>query len=419
MTPGVRLMGTVAALAGVALAFSESGDTSAAEAASAATVSPALVALEPPTGAGAAESNLTVGPDGRVYLSWIEPAADSAMALRFASFDGTKWSTAQTIHSGRDLMVNWADFPSMAAQANGTLTAHWLQKHGTTSYAYDVRLAQSKDGGKSWSAPVAPHADRSATEKGFVTLWREGSGVGVVWLDGRKADKTGPNPKQEMMLYSASLAADGKLSSEVQLDGRTCDCCQTTAAVTANGPIIAYRDRSPTDTRDIYVTRRVGGKWSEPKPVFADGWEINACPVNGPFIDAAGQRVVLAWFTGANNTPRVKVAFSQDGGASFSAPVTVDEGNPAGRVGAVLLDDGSAVVSWLERTKGDTASVRARRVRAKEGVGPAVTIAASSAARASGFPRMARVKSDLYFAWTMPGRPSSVRMSRAGVGEFK
>jgi hypothetical protein len=380
---------------------------------------PMVSAVESPTGTGAAEANLTVGADGKVYLSWMEPAPDSAMALRFASFDGAKWSEARTIRSGRDFFVNWADFPSMSVQSGGRMAAHWLQRHGTSSYAYDVRIASSTDGGKSWGAAVAPHADKSATEKGFVTIWREGNGFGVVWLDGRKADKSLNAPKQEMMLYTAGLSANGTPGAEVQLDNRSCDCCQTTAVMTSNGPIVAYRDRTEKEIRDIYVTRRVRGQWTEGKAVYNDGWEINACPVNGPFLDASGQKVVLAWFTGANNAPRVKVAFSNDAGATFSAPITVDDGNPAGRVAAVLLDDGSAIVSWLERTKGDTASVRARRVRAKEGVGAAVTIAASSAARASGFPRMVRVKEQLYFAWTQPGRPSAVKMSRTSVGTFK
>jgi hypothetical protein len=386
---------------------------------SARAVAPDIQQLESPAGPGAAESNLTVGPDGKVYLSWMEPAPDSAMALRFSSFDGTRWSAPQTIRSGRDFFVNWADFPSLAVQANGRMAAHWLQRQGTgSSYAYDVRIAQSADGGKTWGTPFAPHADRSATEKGFVTMWRDGNGFGAAWLDGRKADKAGKNPVQEMMLFATTIGATGA-ANETQLDGRACDCCQTTAAVTSNGPIVAYRDRSANEIRDIYVTRRLGSAWSEPKAVFADNWEINACPVNGPSVDAAGRRVALAWYTGARDVPRVKVAFSSDAGATFGAPIIVDEGKPAGRVAAVLLKDGSALVSWIERTGGDTASVRVRRVREKEGAGPAATVAASSAARASGFPRMALAGDRVFFAWTVPGRPSSVRVARASAADFR
>lgn len=368
--------------------------------------------LQSPAGPGAAESNLAVGPDGRVYMSWLEPAPDSQMAMRFSVLEGDKWSAPRTIRAGRDFFVNWADFPSMAIHKSGRMAAHWLQRHGTTAYAYDVRIAQSTDGGRTWGTAVAPHVDRSATEKGFVVMWPDGENFGAVWLDGRNADKARPNPRQEMMLYATTLPARPAAPSETQLDERVCDCCQTHAALTADGPIVVYRDRSPNEIRDIFYVRRVNGKWTAPKAVFDDGWEINACPVNGPNVAANGKRVAVSWYTAAKNTPRVRVAFSSDAGATFSAPITVDEGSPAGRVATVLLDDGSALVTWIERTGGDTASVRMRRVREKEGASPAVTVASSSAARASGFPRMVRSGNTIYFSWTVPGRPSSVHVGR-------
>jgi hypothetical protein len=374
--------------------------------------------LDSPAGPGAAEGNLAVGPDGRVYLSWLEPAPDSAMALKFADFDGKRWSAAKTVRTGRDFFVNWADFPSIAVNANGRIGVHWLQRHGAGSYAYDVRIAITTDGGRTWAPPMAPHVDRSSTEKGFVGLWPEGAGFGAVWLDGRKADKAGPAPKQEMMLY-ATPRAGVEQATETRLDERVCDCCQTTVALTNDGPIVAYRDRSPAEIRDISVVRRVNGAWLPPQPVSNDGWEINACPVNGPSLATAGRGVALAWFTAAKNTPRVKVAFSADAGATFGNHVVVDEGQPAGRVAAVMLADGSALVSWLERTGGDTASVRVRRVTPDGQAGRVVTVAASSAARASGFPRMVRSGDRVYFAWTLPGRPSAVRVARADAAAFR
>ena len=116
--------------------------------------------------------------------------------------------------------------------------------------------------------------------------------------------------------------------------------------------------------RDIYVTRMVNGAWTEGRPVHADGWVMPACPVNGPQADADGQRVAVAWFTAADSTPAVKLAYSTDGGATFAAPVRVDGGNPEGRVDVQLLADGGALVSWIERTGETEAAVRVRRVGA-------------------------------------------------------
>lgn len=365
-----------------------------------------------PTGAGAAEPFLAVGPNGTLFLSWLEPIDSSSHAFRFAEYDGTQWSAPRTIRAGNDFFVNWADFPSIRVLDDGRLAAHWLQKTGVGTYAYGVRVSQSTDNGATWSPAIIPHRDSSDTEHGFVTLWREGAGIGAVWLDGRKYNKEGHSPTNEMMVVSTTIAADGQLGAETALDERACDCCQTAVAITSNGPIITYRDRTSDEIRDIYVARQVEGRWTAPVPVHADGWRIAACPVNGPAIAAVENRVALAWFTSANDSAKVKLAFSSDAGATFGAPVRIDGGQPAGRVDVALLRDGSALVSWIERTGGDTAVVQARRVAANGKPDAPIAIATSSAARASGFPRMVAHGRGAIFAWTEPGKPSAIRLAR-------
>ena len=379
---------------------------------------PVITSLTSPAAPGSAEPNLAADADGRVYMSWLEPAG-AEHALRFAVLDDTTWSPPRTIRQGSDFFVNWADFPSIEVLGDRRLAAHWLQRSGSGTYAYGVRLATSDDDGESWSAPIMPHRDSSQTEHGFVAMWREAGQLGAVWLDGRKFGKPGHDAANEMMLMSTTLGPDGSLGEEVPLDARTCDCCQNSAAMTADGPIVAYRDRTPDEIRDIYITRRVGGRWTEGTAVHPDGWQVDFCPVNGPAIAADDRQVAVAWFTAARDSARVKVAFSDDAGATFSAPTIVDDGNPAGRVDVALLEDGSALVTWIERTGGDTAAVRARRV-ARDGTRhTAVTIASSSAERASGFPRMAITGEDVVFAWTVPGKPSAVRVARARAGSFE
>jgi hypothetical protein len=377
--------------------------------------------LPPPAAAGSGEPNLAVGPDGRVYLSWIEPAADSAHALRFSVLEGDRWSAPRTIASGRDWFVNWADFPTMAVLPNGRMAAHWLQKSGTGTYAYDVRVAISPDGGVTWSQGVVPHTDGTASEHGFVSMWpAQGDSVALVWLDGRKygASEDEHDLSNEMTLRYTTVGPDGRAAPDREIDGRVCDCCQTGMTMTAGGPLVVYRDRSPDEVRDIYVTRMVNGAWTPGRPVHADGWVMPACPVNGPQADADGQRVAVAWFTAADSTEAVKVAFSADGGATFGAPVRVDGGSPAGRVDVQLLEDGAALVSWMERTGKTEAEVRIRRVGADGRMGEPRTLTASTSARSTGFPRMVRAGDDLVLTWTGAGKPSSIhaaRMALAGL----
>lgn len=379
-----------------------------------------------PTAPGSAEPNLTTGPDGRVYMTWLEPA-NPGYSLRFAVHDGATWSAPKTIATRTDFFVNWADFPSLEVMSSTRLAAHWLQRNGPGTYAYGVRIAQSNDGGSTWSTPVIPHRDTTQTEHGFVAMWSDGGTLGAVWLDGRKMKAGGHDAPaggghdagNEMMLVSTTLDAKGTRGAEVRLDERTCDCCQNAAVMTSSGPIVAYRNRSADEIRDIYVTRRVGGMWRAGTPVHNDNWKIAACPVNGPALAANGKRVALAWFTAPGDSGRVNVAFSDDAGASFGAPVRVDGGSPAGRVDVALLPDGGALVTWVERVGGDVAAVRARRVTRDGKAGTPTTIASSSAARASGFPRMAVTGSTVMFAWTMPGRPSAVRVARAALTAFR
>ena len=83
----------------------------------------------------------------------------------------------------------------------------------------------------------------------------------------------------------------------------------------------------------------------------------------------------------------------------------------------VLDAEGNALVSWLERAEGDSARVLLRRVHADGTRSPALEVARTAAARASGFPRMVPVGDELILAWTDPTTPSRVRLARVNPGQ--
>jgi hypothetical protein len=378
----------------------------------------AISTIDAPAGPLSGEPNLAVDRQGRVYLSWLERKADSTVAVQLAVREDGQWSAPSTVTARSDLFVNWADFPSVFVAPSGRVVMHWLQRRPGGRYSYDVITRQSTDGGASWSEPRVLHDDNVAAEHGFVSFFATGhDSVEAVWLDGRAtaggSHDSHDQPRGAMQLGSTHVAADGSPGATLLIDDRICDCCQTSAAVTARGPVVVYRDRSPDEIRDIAILRRVDGKWTEPARVHADDWHIEGCPVNGPSVVANGERVVVAWFTGARDTARVNVAFSSDAGATFSAPIRVDDGNPAGRVDVEFDGNGGALVTWLERLGDAGAEVRVRAITTDGTRSPAMVVANSAAARSSGFPRMVRSGNEIVFAWTQPGDTARVRMATA------
>jgi hypothetical protein len=371
-------------------------------------VGPATL-VDTPAPPGSNTPSITRAGDA-LLLSWTERRADSSFAIRVAARRNGTWDSARTISDARPYFVNWADFPSMTVLHDGAWAAHWLERDGAGKYAYGIRVVRSLDQGRTWTAPLTPHTDGLPAEHGFVSLWADGPhGLGLAYLDGRKSAMA--DSVHEMTVRTVVVDGDGTLRHEAVLDARTCDCCQVSSAATTRGRIVVYRDRSPAEIRDIVAVRSDSGRWSEPVVVHDDQWHYPGCPVNGPAVATRGDTVTVAWFTAARDTARVLVARSVDGGAHFDAPVRVDDGNPVGRTAVTLDADGRAIVVWLEHRTPETADVRVRRI-ANGSRSDARTVATTSSARPSGFPRIDVLHDTLFVAWTTITPTQRVQMAK-------
>ncbi len=369
--------------------------------------------IDPPALPGAMAPALSsVG--GDVALTWLEPASADLKRrtrLRFSRLADGAWSEPVTIVEHDEFFANWADVPWLAEAGDDVLIATWPQKTAEDTYAYDVMVARSEDGGATWRVLGPANDDKTPTEHGFVSLVREGNNVRAFWLDGRAmtdghGGHAGNGPGGDMTLRTAVIGTS--IGPSVVLDDRVCECCSTAAVATPAGPLIVYRDRSDGEVRDISIVRRVQSDWTQPRTVYADDWLIAGCPVNGPAIDAWDSTVVLGWYSGADNNGVVRVSFSLDNGASFAAPVTIDDTWPIGRVGVLALSSNEAVVSWLDSGTGDGA-VMLRRIAADGRVGKPLLAAVAGVGRSTGFPRIARAGSDIVVVWTQDDKTTRIR----------
>ena len=319
-----------------------------------------------PAEAGSMSPDLSLASGNRLLLSWINRQQGRRNALQFSAYtdEGGWQSQPRTIAVGQALVANWADTPHLLATPDGALWSQWLQANPDSPSGYDAVLARSRDGGMRWEQITHVNDDGLAAEHGFAALWAAGPDrLGIAWLDGRAqvaAHGEGGNAEAHhgggaMQLRANAFDMSLGRGTDAVLDARTCDCCQTDVALTAKGPLLAYRDRDANEIRDIAVLRFEGGTWSAPKPVHADGWKTEACPVNGPAIAAQANAAVVGWYSEAGGEAAVRIARSVDAGDAFASPVIVDKGAAVlGRVD-VALDDKQAWIAWLrEDASGQT-----------------------------------------------------------------
>ena len=361
--------------------------------------------LPNPAGDASLQPNWSAAPDGSAILSWIEPAKDGSYSLRYAVRRGPAWSEARTVIARRRFFRHPAEVPEVAQLGDRQWLARWIEMPDEASEAEFINVSSSTDGLK-WTAPVMAHKDRSPVQHGLASMVASGPNeTSVIWL----ATPMGEDGPAHLM--RTVVDALGKEIREERLDPDVCSCCPTSVVKTAKGLLIAYRDHTPEDIRDISVLRFENGKWSQPKTLNADKWKINACPINAASAAAKGDHVAIAWFTGAQDSPRVQVAFSADSGTTFGKPVTIGTGRAFGYAAAVLDDGGNAIVSWLERAADGSARVLVRQVSPAGVAGPVAEVAHGER-QSLGYPRLSYSAGGTFIAWGNAKPGSKVQTAR-------
>lgn len=364
-------------------------------------------AIASPALTGSRLPRLRTLPNGDVLMSWIEPEGERH-ALKFGVLHDGHWVRQGEVARGSNWFVNWADYPSVVAIDETFWVAHWLVKQQDgKSYDYDVATSISIDAGVTWRAPKSPHRDGTAAEHGFAAIFPVDGDAGIVWLDGRdyvkKEDRAKyPNKSGNFTLRYTRILRDGSMTPEQVIDRNTCTCCWPSVAVTSSGPVAIWRGRTDDEIRDNRISYLHDKKWSNPVGIGAERWRIEGCPVNGPAISAQGQQVVAGWFSAEGDRPRVRVAFSNDGGQSFGRPIEVDDIAPLGRISLVWRDDKTAVISWMTAPDVLTkkSSLVFRTIHVNGALGIARHVMEVSAGRDTGVPQMVAHDKGLVFAWT-------------------
>jgi len=347
-----------------------------------------------------AQPSLVSG-EGSLSLSWISSNEGEKSTLNFSQFKEGKWINTQTMATGSDWFVNWADFPAHAINENLILSSY-LKKSDSGTYTYDVILSLQKLSGEKVKEDFLLHTDGVKAEHGFVSIIpNHNQGFFITWLDGRNTvDKDLDGYHKPMTIRFAEITNKGDIIDESELDSATCDCCQTSIAITNKGPVVVYRDRSDKEVRDIYIARKINGIWEVPTPIHNDGWEINGCPVNGPKVASNSNNLAVSWFTVSNEKPIVNLSFSKSNGASFGTLIKINDDDAIGRVDVAFLNPQEVLVSYIE---GDDVGtyLRIKKVSIDGKVSAPITISKIDGGRNSGVPQLEILDNEAFIVWTV------------------
>mgnify|MGYP001119470141 FL=1 len=347
-----------------------------------------------------AQPNL-VSSNGSLTLSWISSKEENKASLNYSRYMEGRWIKPQVIASGSDWFINWADFPAHAINQDLIITSH-LKKSASGKYTYDVVLNLQKLSGEKIKEDFLLNTDGVKAEHGFVSIIANNKkGFFITWLDGRNTiEKKLDGDHKPMTIRFAEITDKGDVIKESELDASTCDCCQTSIAITNDGPIVVYRDRGEKEVRDIYSVKNINGTWEEPNVVHDDGWIINGCPVNGPKVAVNSKDLAIAWFTVSNDNPLVNVSFSKNNGNSFGAPVKVNDHDAIGRVDVSFLNDKEVIVSYMEVDDIGT-YLRIKKVSFDGKISEPITISKIDGGRNTGVPQLEIIDSEIFIVWTI------------------
>lgn len=364
------------------------------------------IQIENPAQGYAGMSRMFATSDG-LYMSWVEQL-DSLAVLKYSVFDGEQWSRSNTIASGTDWFVNWADFPTIAVNKEN-IFAHYLQKSAPDTYAYDIKYKVFNKDSKTWSAAKKLHTDTTQSEHGFVSVIPYKEGFMASWLDGRTTVNV-PDSLRQMTLRAGIINPDASLGTQWELDNRVCDCCATSIATDAIGPVVVYRDRSTQEVRDISLVRFINEAWTVPQTIHKDEWEINGCPVNGPAVTSNGDNLAVAWFTSANDQPLVKQTFLKGLASNKDIPIKLNTGTAIGRT-AITTDTLGNTYALFMQDFGDESAVSLAVFDLEENMTKNSVLFEISSERASGFPQIEIFKDNLFVSYTESDKEqSSIKM---------
>jgi hypothetical protein len=300
--------------------------------------------------AGAVTPTAVFDGRGRLWVAWV--AGEHILVSTSVDFGRTFAPPVQITPVAEPIDANGEARPKIAIGTDGEVFVSWTRR-GATPYTGDIRFAVSRDGGRTYAAPVTINDDGLDTAHRFDSLHVNRAGhVYIVWIDKRDLEAASGDglPYHGAALYYAVSTDGGRtFSPNRKIKDHVCECCRLAIDIDGRDqPVLVWRDVIDGRMRDHAIVRFDGGRVVEtPRRATNDGWDIDACPHHGPALSISDDGTYhMVWFTGAGPDGAGSFyARSTDGGLTFRNRMRIAPPDTIGH--AVVRSVGArVVVAW-------------------------------------------------------------------------
>ena len=247
----------------------------------------------------------------------------------------------------------------LASPDEATLYAVWNARDPKDPSLSIVRFSRCAAMRPAWSPAITVNDDNQPVSHAF-----QGAAVGpdgviyIAWLDGRnRKESHGDHASHEFtggtsdLYFSRSLDGGKTFEKNVRIASNVCPCCRASIAVARGRVLVSWRQVEPGDVRDIYVAGSAdrGQTWGKPVLVARDSWKIKGCPHCGSALATLNNRLYVSWFTEGGGKPVINLAWSDNGGESFSPKQPISDGTTDPTHPQIATGDGKLAIVFQAR----------------------------------------------------------------------
>ena len=294
--------------------------------------------------------------EGRISLAWMEEDKEIRRVLYARTEQpGGPIGDPVIVNQPAEVPYSRQEAPALAVVGDDVFLT-WALTHPKLTpgkpFSNELRLSRSTDGGRTFLPSILVNDDEQVIGHSFDSIHVAPDGVvHVAWIDGREG-------KKESGTFVTRSTDHGRtVARNLKVDENTCVCCRTALTTGPDGTLyVVWRKILPNDVRETVVARSADGgqTFTTPMIVGHDQWVFPGCPHRPASIgtDRFG-RLYVVWYTeGADETPAVFLAYSDDRGETFSPKQKLNgsKGTFPDHPQMVVDPEGRLVIVWEEQS---------------------------------------------------------------------